>query len=62
MLVGIAIHTLLGFLVKVLPRNSNSKNKYKKVLLEIFQEIARIYGDEPEFRAAVEKPNTKKEN
>ncbi len=49
--INMAISTLITLLRSVI--NSDSQKKWKKAILKVFKEIARVYGDDPDFQAAV---------
>ncbi len=50
-LVNMAITTLITLLRSLI--NDDSKKKWKKPILKVFKEIAKQYGDDPDFKDAV---------
>jgi hypothetical protein len=47
-LVNMAISTLITLLRSLI--NDDSKKKWKKPILKVFKEIAKAYGDDPDFK------------
>jgi len=50
-LINMAISTMITLLRSLI--NSDSKKKWKKPILKILKEIAKVYGDDPDFESAV---------
>ena len=47
-LINMAISTIITLLRSLI--NDSSKSKWKKPILKIFREIAKQYGDDPDFK------------
>lgn len=48
-LINMAITTLITLLRSLI--NDDSKKKWKKPILKVFKEIAKQYGNDPDFQA-----------
>ena len=55
LLINLALSTLLTLLQITIPADGSSKKKWKKAILKVFREIAKIYKDDPDFQAEASK-------
>jgi hypothetical protein len=54
-LINLALNTLLTLLQITIPADGSSKKKWKKAILKVFKEIAKIYKDDPDFKTEAAK-------